>query len=109
MGPANWNYLCRLFQELQNSQSSRAKRNIILQEVSNVCRLEYQRVQMLFKRHVQAGSGSKYFERISGVFDAGNPKVITKVEPEALTRNCPRLHYTLRLCQTETDAYAAID
>jgi hypothetical protein len=32
-----------------------------------------------------------------------------KIKPEALTRDNPRLHYMLRLCQAETDAAKAVD
>jgi hypothetical protein len=109
-GPANWDYLCRLVQLLHNEGSDdRNRRSIILQDMSNVCHLEYARAQTLFKRHVQTGSGSKYFKRISDVYDNGIPRVTMKVKPETLTRDNPQLHYMLRLCQAETDAPKAVD
>jgi hypothetical protein len=109
-GPANWDYLCRLLQLLLDDGSDdQVRRSIILQELTNVCHLEYGRMWKLFKRHVQTGSGSKYFKRISGVYDNGIPRVNMKVKPETLTRDNPRLHYMLRLCQAETDASKAVD
>jgi hypothetical protein len=109
-GLANWDYLCRLLQLLHDDGSdNQGRRSIILQEMSNVCHLEYNRAQSLFKRHVQTSSGSKYFKRISGVYDNGTPRVSMKVKPETFTRDNPQLHYMLRLCQAETDASKAVD
>ncbi|KAF2103130.1 hypothetical protein NA57DRAFT_63799 [Rhizodiscina lignyota] len=85
-------------------------RAIILQEISNVCHLEYGRAQALFKCHVQTATGNKWFKRISNVYDkAGNARVAMKGDPEVLTRSDPQLHYMLRLCQFETDTSKATD
>lgn len=107
-GAAIWDYIYRLLQALDNGSNDRVHRGIILQEMSNVCHLEYGRVQKLFKRYVQMGSGSKYFRRVSGVYDNGIARVPMKVKPEILTRENPQLHYMLRLCQTETDVFRAV-
>jgi hypothetical protein len=110
MGAANWEYLHRLLQLLsEDGSDDSGRRSIILQEMSNSCHLEYGRAKTVFKRHVQTGSASKYFKRISGVSDNGTPRVTMKIKPETLTRNSPQLHYMLRLCQAETDAAKAID
>jgi hypothetical protein len=109
-GAANWEYLHRLLQLLNDDGSDdRGRRSIILQEMSNVCHLEYDRAKTLFKRYVRTGSGSKCFKRISGVFDNGTPRVAMKVKPETLTRDNPQLHYMLRLCQAETDVSKSFD
>ena len=68
IGAAIWDYLCRLLRILDESNDPRY-RGVVLQEISNVCHLEYGRVQRLFKRQVQTFSGSKYFKRVSGVYD----------------------------------------
>ena len=106
-GAAIWNYLHRLLLLLDGS-TDKIYRAIILQEISNVCHLEYGRVQKLFKRHVQTGTGSKHFKRISGVYDNGNVRVVSKGNPELLAGENPQLHYMLRLCHVETNASRAV-
>jgi hypothetical protein len=107
-GAAIWDYVCRLLQLLVDRSNDKVYRGIILQEMSNVCHIEYGRVQKLFKRHVQTGSGSKYFRRVSGVYDNGIARVAMKGNPEVLTRENPQVHYMLRLCQVQTDASKAV-
>ncbi len=107
MGAAIWDYLVRLLQLLDDSKDQ-VQRAIILQELSNVCHLEYCRTQKLFKRYVQIGSGSKHFKRVSGVYDNGTARVSMRGKPELLTRENPQLHYMLRLCQADTDASKAV-
>ncbi|SPO01572.1 uncharacterized protein DNG_04245 [Cephalotrichum gorgonifer] len=108
-----WNYLNRLLELFQQTPAGdKVFRSTILQEVSNVCHMEYARAQALFKRHVQTGTGSKWFQRTSNAFDkAGNPRVGMKgkAKPEDLTRSNPQLHYMLRLCQSETTPAKAIE
>jgi hypothetical protein len=109
-GLAIWNYIGRLLELLESLATDKVCRAIGLQEISNICHLEYSRTQALFKRHVQASSGSKWFKRVSNVYDnAGNPRVTMKGNPENLTRTNPQLHYMLRLCQPETSAFKAVD
>jgi hypothetical protein len=108
-GTAIWVYLCRLLQLLTHESNDTVYRGIILQEMLNVCHLEYYgRVQKLFKRHVQTGSGSKYFRCVSGVYDNGIARVAMKNNPEIITRENPQVHYMVRLCQAETNASKAV-
>lgn len=73
---AIWTYLGRLLELFERSGADPAYRPIILQEISNVCHLEYDRTQALFKRHFQTGTGAKWFKRLSNVYDsAGNARV----------------------------------
>ncbi|KAL1853889.1 hypothetical protein Plec18170_005281 [Paecilomyces lecythidis] len=66
-------------------------------------------MEELLKRHVQIGTGSKWFKRVSNAYDrAGNARVTMKGNPEQLTRSDPQLHYMLRLCQSETNATKAV-
>ncbi|KAK3939513.1 ipa protein [Diplogelasinospora grovesii] len=100
---AIWNYIDRLLKLLETSGADKAYRAIILQEISNMCHLEYARAQAVFKRH-------KWFKRVSNAYDnAGNARVTMKGNPEELTRSDPQLHYMLRLCQPETSAARAAD
>jgi hypothetical protein len=108
-GAAIWDFLYRLLQTLVDESNDQVYRGIILQEISDFCHLEYGRVQKLFKRYVQMGSGSKYFRRVSGVYDNGIARVAMKVKPELLTRENPQVHYMLRLCQAETNVFKAVD
>jgi hypothetical protein len=101
-------YLCRLLQLLTHESNDTVYRGIILQEMSNVCHLEYGRVQKLFGRHVQTDSGSKYFKRVSGVYDNGIARIAMKNNPEIITRENPQVHYMVRLCQARTNASKAV-
>ncbi|KAF6827695.1 ipa protein [Colletotrichum musicola] len=79
-------------------------------KISNMCHLEYARVQALFKRQVQTGSGVKLFKRMSNAVDAaGNPRVTLKGKPEDFLRTDPHLHHVLRLSHPDTDATKAVD
>ncbi|RVX73553.1 hypothetical protein B0A52_02441 [Exophiala mesophila] len=108
---AIWNYIHRLL-VLLASQAAADKicRGVVLQEISNVCHLEYSRARALFKRNVQTASGVKWSKRISNVYDkAGNAKVTMNADLELLTRTDPQLHYMLRLCQPEVNVLRAAD
>ncbi|KAL7786230.1 hypothetical protein V8C37DRAFT_392628 [Trichoderma ceciliae] len=109
-GATIWNYLCRLLELLQNSTTDKVYRPIILQEISNICHLEYGRAQAHFVRHVQTGMGAKHFKRVANSYDnARNAKVNMKIQPEELTISDPQLHYVLRLCQPQTNASKAVE
>jgi hypothetical protein len=65
-GAAIWALLYRLLQLLVDRSNDQVYRGIILQEMSNVCHLEYGRVRGLFKRHMQTGSGLKVLQASLG-------------------------------------------
>ncbi|EAW25757.1 uncharacterized protein NFIA_045770 [Aspergillus fischeri NRRL 181] len=109
IGAAIWDYVCRLLQVLSQKINDRICRAIILQEMANICHFERCRVHKLFKRFVQMGSGSKYFKRVSGVYDDDCARVTMKIKPDVLTRKNPQLHYVLRLCQSPVDVASAVD
>ncbi|OTA75518.1 hypothetical protein M434DRAFT_88393 [Hypoxylon sp. CO27-5] len=101
---AIWNYICLLL-ELLIGATHQSHRATLLQEISNICYLEYIRAQSILRRHVSTGTGSKWFRRASNSI---SNRLVMKGNPELLTRDNPQLHYLLRLCQTETDASKAI-
>jgi len=107
---AIWRYISRLLQLLDTAPpKNKAYRAMILQEIANVCHLEYTRAQGFLKRQVQAQSVGKYFRRVSNAVDtAGNARVTIKKNWEDLTRSDPLLHYILRLVQADTTAPKAI-
>lgn len=108
-GTAIWDYISRLLDILALSSTDELYRAVILQEISNVCHLEYNRSQGNFKRHVQTGTGAKWFSGLPNLYDkAGNMRIAIKGGPEKLTRTDPQLHYILRLCQPETHASEAV-
>ncbi|KAL1871190.1 hypothetical protein Plec18167_007124 [Paecilomyces lecythidis] len=108
-GAAVWGYICHLLELLGLYTADKVYRAILLQEISNVLSMEYERCRELLKRHVQIGTGSKWFKRVSNAYDrAGNARVTMKGNPEQLTRSDPQLHYMLRLCQSETNATKAV-
>ncbi|MCJ1360101.1 MAG: hypothetical protein MMC33_010104 [Icmadophila ericetorum] len=107
---ATWDYTSRLLEFLESRASDKVYRAIILQELSNICHLEYSRAQAIFKRYVQSGTGSEWFYRLSNVHDkGGNTRVAMRDNPEKLTRADPQLHYILRLCQSQTNASEAVE
>ncbi|KAI1135554.1 hypothetical protein F5Y05DRAFT_394907 [Hypoxylon sp. FL0543] len=101
---AIWNYICRLLELLQGA-TNKAHRATLLQEISNVCHLEYNRAQSMLKRHLATSIGSKWLKRIS---NSSDHRLAVKGDPELLTRENPQLHYLLRLCQNETNAQKAM-
>ncbi|KAK4150048.1 ipa protein [Chaetomidium leptoderma] len=109
-GAATWDYICRLLELLKDQDANKVYRAIILQEIANVCHLEYGRAQALFKRQFQMGTGSKLFKRQSGAYDkAGNARVSAKCNPDDLARADPLLHYMMRLCQPEINAHKSVE
>ncbi|KAJ8105096.1 hypothetical protein ONZ43_g7563 [Nemania bipapillata] len=107
-GAATWNYMCRLL-ELLRTSTAKFQRDIILQEISNVCHLEYSRVQSILRRQMSIASGARWFKRVSNAYDNGNARIILKGKPEALAGDDQQLHYLLRLCQAEITASKAVD
>ncbi|KAF2969081.1 hypothetical protein GQX73_g4460 [Xylaria multiplex] len=107
-GAAIWNYMCRLL-ELHNTSADKALRAIILQEISNVCHLEYSRAQAMFKRQMSIASGSRWFKRVSNAYDKGNARLVLKGKPEALAKGDQQLHFLLCLCQAEVTASKAVE
>ncbi|KAI1029335.1 hypothetical protein LB504_010779 [Fusarium proliferatum] len=109
-GIAIWESITGLLDLLEKPFTDKLYKSTILQELSNMCHFEYARTQALYKRRVSTGSGSKWFKRLSNVYDkAGNTKVSMKGKPEELTRSDPQLHYLLRLCQPETTVTKAVE
>ncbi|PYI09466.1 hypothetical protein BO78DRAFT_438093 [Aspergillus sclerotiicarbonarius CBS 121057] len=109
VGAVVWDFICQLLQGLINRPKDQAYRSTVLKEIANVFAFEYKRVQTLFKRCAQVNSGSGHFKRIPDVYDNGIARVTLKTKPDALTRLDPRIHYTLRLCQTDSTAVKAMD
>lgn len=109
IGAVIWDYVYRLLQVLSQKLNDRHCRANILQEMANICHFERCRVHKLFKRFVQMGSGSKYFKRVSGVYDDDCARVTMKIKPDVLTRKNPQLHYVLRLCQSPKDVASVVD
>ncbi|KAI0117990.1 hypothetical protein F4776DRAFT_634736 [Hypoxylon sp. NC0597] len=101
---AIWNYISRLL-ELLRGATQKSHRATLLQEISNICHLEYIRAQSALRKHVSTGTGSRWFRRISNTPDN---RLVMKGNPELLTRENPQLHYLLRLCQPETSASKAV-
>ncbi|KAL2889552.1 ipa protein [Ceratocystis lukuohia] len=108
-GASLWNYLSQLMQLLEKHSSDKIYKPIILQEISNVCHLEFSRAQDTFKRNFQCHMGAKHFKRVSTSADSlGNHKVNIKGKPSALISSDAQLCYMLRLCQPQTTASSAV-
>ncbi|KAI0426749.1 hypothetical protein F5Y09DRAFT_333907 [Xylaria sp. FL1042] len=107
-GAAIWNYTCQLL-ELLEASTDKSHRAIILQEISNVCHLEYGRAQAILKRQMSIASGGRWFKRVSNAYDNGNARIVLKSKPETLAAGDQQLHCVLRLCQAEVTASKAVD
>ncbi|KAL4865170.1 hypothetical protein BDV12DRAFT_155522 [Aspergillus spectabilis] len=108
VGATTWGYLYRLLDALHQGPDDKTYRAMVIQELSNVCHFEYDRVQRLFKRYVQTCSGSKYFRRASGGKNTRTARVIMKVKPESLAVENPQLQYILTLCDSKTTPIKSI-
>ncbi|RDW79311.1 uncharacterized protein DSM5745_06163 [Aspergillus mulundensis] len=108
IGVAVWDYICRLLQTLIDKPDDRQYRTMVLQEISNVCHFEYDRVQKLFKRYVQTCTGAKYFRRASGGGKNKAVRVVMKGKPEAVVQEDPQLGYLLHLCEPKTSAIKSV-
>ncbi|KAK3898348.1 ipa protein [Staphylotrichum tortipilum] len=107
---AVWDYICRLLELLESQAADEIYRAITLQEIANVCHLEFERAQALFKRFVQTGTGAKFFRRQAGAYDrAGNARVDMNCNLKKLAKADPQLYYMMRLCQPETTPGDATD
>lgn len=109
IGAAVWGYLCSLLHALVDQPNDRFYWSTILHEIAEVSHFEHCRAQKLFKRYVQMASGSKFFKRVSGVYDNGTARVAMKIKPDLLTRVDPQMHYILCLCQAKLDVSQAVD
>lgn len=111
-GIAIWSYICRLLKLLKarSADSERVYRVMILQEISNICHLEFSRAQAVLRRQVSTGTGSKVFQRQSGAPDkAGNVRLGMRGKIDDLAATDPQLRYILRLCQPETNVQTATE
>ncbi|KAJ3947829.1 uncharacterized protein N0V96_002064 [Colletotrichum fioriniae] len=105
-----WNCIHQLLERFESLNQDKAHRAILLQEIANAAQLAYVSAQALFKRHIQSHSGSKWYNRMSNVYDSvGNARVTLKGNPGDLTRSDPQLHYMLRLCHPDTTAAKAAE
>ncbi|PFH61501.1 hypothetical protein XA68_17158 [Ophiocordyceps unilateralis] len=103
-----WDSIHQLLTMLQDQETDKFLRALLLQELSNLSRWEYDRSRSLLRRQVQLKFGAEWFQRVPNASDAaGDPRVIMKGDPGDLTCVDPMLHYVLRLCQPEPDASKA--
>ncbi|KAM7197295.1 hypothetical protein V8F33_005723 [Rhypophila sp. PSN 637] len=102
-----YKYISGAFFDAIHTAAARAP---VLQEIANVCNLEYNRAQAHFKRHVQTATGLKFFKRFSNSHDnAGNARVGLKGDPTKLAKGDRQMQFMLRLCQTETTVSKAVE
>lgn len=109
-GAAVWDYIHRLLECLETQDAAdNVHRAITLQEIANMCHLEFTRTQALLKRHVQTATGANFFKRQPGARDnAGNVLVSMKCNLKKLAKADPQLHYLMRLCHAETTPQDAV-
>ncbi|KAK1082585.1 hypothetical protein LTR33_003818 [Friedmanniomyces endolithicus] len=108
-GIATWEYVGRLLGMVQGL-TDKVKRPLILQELTNVCHMEYRRAQGIFKRRLSLAPGfaSKRFRRTPNPNNHTQWKITMKGRPEDSTVTDPQLHYVLRLCHPDTSPAAAV-
>ncbi|KAK4893757.1 hypothetical protein LTR27_008005 [Elasticomyces elasticus] len=100
-----WDYIVRLIRMLDGLED-KAKRPLLMQELSNTCHLEYRRAQAAFRRHMSMtmSVAGKCFRRITA---GETSKVAIKGQPSDFTVTDPQLHYILRLCHPDTSHASA--
>lgn len=107
---AIWSYITRLVDHPTSLPDRRCStrnndfRLNLVQELANVCHLEYTLCQSAFRAHVQTGSGLKSFRRHSTPppDQAGRSTTFLKTKPQSLLPSNPHLHHVLRLCEPST-------
>jgi hypothetical protein len=89
---AIWDYILRLLQLLEGG-IDKVKRGLIMQELSNICHLEFRRAQENFKRNVapQVHVAGKRFKRMTDKA-SGQSKIGMKGQPADCTVSDPQLH-----------------
>ncbi|KAI2639256.1 hypothetical protein GGS21DRAFT_420987 [Xylaria nigripes] len=107
-GAGNWAYIEILLGWLKDL-AGLPRRNLVVQEIANVCHFEYTRAQARLRCQMSMTSGSKWFKRLYDTSDNGNARITLKVKPEALATRDLQLQYLLRLCQVETNAPKAVE
>ncbi|KAI0859035.1 hypothetical protein F4860DRAFT_281054 [Xylaria cubensis] len=107
-GIAVWHYICQLL-ELLGTSADKSHRQILLQEISNVCHLEYNRLKAILKRQMSTRTGASWFKRISNSYENGNARIVLKGNPEIRARGNQQHQYLLRLCQTKVTALTALN
>ncbi|KAK0615104.1 hypothetical protein B0T17DRAFT_619923 [Bombardia bombarda] len=101
---AIWDYLGRLLKVLDRPDIDKLYRPILLQEISNICHLEYSRALAFVKRNVATAMGDKSFKRLSSVYEKdGSPRVNCKGDPDQHFRTNAQLCYILHLCEAQSD------
>ncbi|KAL2065142.1 hypothetical protein VTL71DRAFT_4283 [Oculimacula yallundae] len=96
-------YIHRLLLIVDQTSYDESLRKVVLQELSNVCHMEYRRVRRQFRHSLQRGH-AKYLVRIPGGLEDGITQVQVMNKPD-LKRD-PQLHYLLSLCQESEPAKA---
>ncbi|KAJ2975845.1 hypothetical protein NQ176_g5289 [Zarea fungicola] len=99
-----WQFIYELLKSLNLRPDDKSFRRRILQQLSNVCQMEYVEAQDLLRRNMQTRSGRMLFRRCPNSFDAmGNPRVVMKRrKPETLAARDTPLCYLLSFCHSET-------
>ncbi|KAH7029015.1 ipa protein [Microdochium trichocladiopsis] len=105
---ATWRYVSRIL-DLYSTETDKALKATVAQELANICNQEYLRCQNALKRALATSLGTKWFKRLSNGSDNGVARLAIKGDPTLLLREDPLLHHLLRLCQPDTTATKAID
>jgi len=103
---AIWDYILHLLQ-LYEDATDKARRVLVMQELSNTLNLEYRRAQENFKRRVAPHVAAKRFKRMTEKA-SGESKIVMKGQPADCTVSDPQLHYILRLCHSDTNVADAV-
>ncbi|KAK4202034.1 hypothetical protein QBC40DRAFT_322575 [Triangularia verruculosa] len=112
---AIWGYLAGLL-ELLNSGAVKGEKNkrvVVIQEISNVCHVEFTRNQRLLRRMIQTDMATGLFRRHSNAYGkAGNVRVTVRPSLnhlDSLLKVDPVLYYLVRLTETGTSYPQALE
>ncbi|KAF9880253.1 hypothetical protein CkaCkLH20_02207 [Colletotrichum karsti] len=100
-GSTTWKYVAHLLRLLQGMESNNVCRPIILQELVNCLKLEWERTRGVFRRYIRLGRGKDFVTRLSDVFDdVGNPQVVMKPTIKDIVDTESERYFLVHLAET---------
>ncbi|KAJ6779333.1 hypothetical protein PWT90_08389 [Aphanocladium album] len=103
-----WQYIIELLCLLHFNFDNKPFRHSVLQQLANVCQMEYDHVQDMIRIEIQTGIARGCFTRIDKIHKKGNPLTVMKDQPEKLAAPNSVLHCFLKLSQRGTTSEDAI-
>ncbi|KJZ76126.1 hypothetical protein HIM_04582 [Hirsutella minnesotensis 3608] len=106
----HWKCIEELVDRLADFQADKFNQAFILQELVNMCHLEFNRAQTLLKRRIQRRTGAYAFTRKTEVYDKhGNLRITMNRSPDELLVADPLVRHLLHLCQPDIGVAKSVE